>query len=249
MLAHRPEADPTTTWPAAAPPEGPDERAVDRKMLVRQERPDLGLAKHCTQGLGRDRARQQPVAVLGEHGHVPHRVVDAETHEPAEQQVVVEPCLRLTRPVATVLCKPSAAAPSGPSRMPARAGRAAASPAGSRAARSARGAAGNPRRRCQRGIGHRQDRPQRVPRRHPTFAAQLAEQSPSARRSGPRIAHPTQLRRGGSNHGQATQTNALFPQPVSIRGASCRTEAAMPRGGKLAYTDEQKRRAEHIEES
>ena len=58
--------------------------------------PTSGCAKHRTQELGRDRARQQPVAVLGEHGHVPHRVVDAETHEPAEQQVVVEPCLRLT---------------------------------------------------------------------------------------------------------------------------------------------------------
>jgi hypothetical protein len=37
-----------------------------------------------------DVAPEQPVAVLGEHGHVPDRIVDPEPGEPAEQQVVVE---------------------------------------------------------------------------------------------------------------------------------------------------------------
>src|SRR3954462_3579223 len=43
------------------------------------------------------------------------------------------------------------------------------------------------------------------------------------------------------------------PEPVtlctSFGGAPCRAEAAMPRGDKSAYTDKQKRKAEHIEEN
>ena len=35
-------------------------------------------------------ATRQFYAVLGEHRHVPHRIVDAETDEPAEQQIVVQ---------------------------------------------------------------------------------------------------------------------------------------------------------------
>ena len=50
----------------------------------------LGCAKHRAQELGRDLALEQPVAVLGEHRHVPHRVVDAQPDEPAEQEIVVQ---------------------------------------------------------------------------------------------------------------------------------------------------------------
>jgi hypothetical protein len=38
----------------------------------------------------RDVSRQQPVAVLGEHRRHPHRLVDAETNEPTEQQIVLQ---------------------------------------------------------------------------------------------------------------------------------------------------------------
>ena len=40
--------------------------------------------------LGRDIAVEQPVAVLAEHGRIPHRIVRRQPDEPAEQQVVVE---------------------------------------------------------------------------------------------------------------------------------------------------------------
>ena len=40
-------------------------------------------------------ALRQPVAVLGEGGDIPYRVVDAEPDKPAEQQVVVEPVNQL----------------------------------------------------------------------------------------------------------------------------------------------------------
>jgi hypothetical protein len=33
---------------------------------------------------------EQPLAVLGEYGHVPDRVIHVQAHEPTEQQVVVE---------------------------------------------------------------------------------------------------------------------------------------------------------------
>src|SRR6266571_1475966 len=33
---------------------------------------------------------EQPLAVLGEHGHIPNGVVHVQAHEPAEQQIVVE---------------------------------------------------------------------------------------------------------------------------------------------------------------
>jgi hypothetical protein len=37
-----------------------------------------------------DVALQQPLAVLGEHRHVPHRVVHVQTHKPPKQQVIVQ---------------------------------------------------------------------------------------------------------------------------------------------------------------
>lgn len=39
--------------------------------------------------LARHVRRQQPVAVLGEDGRHPNRVVNAEAHEPTEQQVIL----------------------------------------------------------------------------------------------------------------------------------------------------------------
>jgi hypothetical protein len=43
----------------------------------------------------RHRAVQQPVAVLGEGGGVPYRVLDAEPDKPAEQQIVIDPLNQL----------------------------------------------------------------------------------------------------------------------------------------------------------
>jgi len=67
---------------------GLDQRAVDGEVIVRHE--SLRLLVHRREKLLRHLAVQQPVAVLREHGVVPHRVVHAQAHEPAEQQVIVD---------------------------------------------------------------------------------------------------------------------------------------------------------------
>ena len=60
-------------------------------MLVAEQLRLTGLAHHRGQeGLG-DVVVDEPVAVLAEGAGVPHRVVDLEADEPAEEQVVVEP--------------------------------------------------------------------------------------------------------------------------------------------------------------
>jgi hypothetical protein len=60
-------------------------------VIARQQLLHLGLRQHRRQELGRDVAFQQPVAVLREHRMIPGCVVDANSDEPAEQQVVFQP--------------------------------------------------------------------------------------------------------------------------------------------------------------
>jgi len=69
---------------------GLDERAIDREVLIREQRCLAGLAEHRVEEGLRDLAAQEPLAVLGEHGDVPDRVVGVQSDEPAEEQVVVE---------------------------------------------------------------------------------------------------------------------------------------------------------------
>jgi hypothetical protein len=68
-----------------------DQRAIDREVIARQELRHLRLRQHRRQELRRDVAFQQPVAVLGEHRMVPGCVVNADSDEPAEQQIVLQP--------------------------------------------------------------------------------------------------------------------------------------------------------------
>ncbi len=70
---------------------GFDQRAIDREVIARQKLLYLGLRQHRREELGRDVAFQQPVAVLREHRMVPGCDVDADTDEPAEQQIVFQP--------------------------------------------------------------------------------------------------------------------------------------------------------------
>jgi hypothetical protein len=65
-----------------------DQRAVHGEVIVTHEA--LRLLVHRSEKLLCHLAVQQPVAVLGEDRMVPHRVVHAQAHEPAEQQVVVQ---------------------------------------------------------------------------------------------------------------------------------------------------------------
>ena len=67
---------------------GLDQGAVHGEVIVTHEA--LRLLVHRREKLLRYFAVEQSVSVLGEHRMVPHRVVHAQTHEPAEQQVVVQ---------------------------------------------------------------------------------------------------------------------------------------------------------------
>ena len=176
---------------------GLDQRAVDREVLVRQQRLDLGLGQHRAQELGRDLALEQPVAVLGEHRHVPDRIVDAEPDEPAEQQVVVELLHQLPLRAHRV----ERLQQQRPQQL----------------LRRDRGPAVQRvellelrRQRRQRGIDDRQDRPQRMIRRHPALAAHIAEQPfrPPIRPAHPPT--PPQSHRERSNHGRAAETSPFF---------------------------------------
>ena len=69
--------------------------AVDREMIARQQGFDPGLGQHRGEKLPGHLALQQPVAILGEGGGIPHRILDAKPDKPAKQQVVVEPVNQL----------------------------------------------------------------------------------------------------------------------------------------------------------
>jgi hypothetical protein len=59
-------------------------------MIARQQRLDLAVGEHRGHELRRHLSIQQPVAVLREHRRIPHRIIDAEPHEPAVHEVVVK---------------------------------------------------------------------------------------------------------------------------------------------------------------
>jgi hypothetical protein len=67
-----------------------DQRAVNAEVLARQQPALLGHVHRGVEQFGHRLVLDQPVAVLAEHRVVPHRVVDRQAHEPAEQQVVVD---------------------------------------------------------------------------------------------------------------------------------------------------------------
>ena len=75
---------------ALQPGPGLDQRAIDGEVLGRDQLLGLGLRKHALEERARDVARQQPLPVLGEDRGVPDRVIHAQAHEPAKEQVVIE---------------------------------------------------------------------------------------------------------------------------------------------------------------
>ncbi len=65
---------------------------------------DPAMGHHGGKELHRDLTRQQPVAVLREDRGVPHRIVNAEIDEPAEQQVQLDALDQLALRADTVEC-------------------------------------------------------------------------------------------------------------------------------------------------
>jgi hypothetical protein len=75
---------------ALQPGPGLDQRPVDREVLRRQELAPLSLGQHPLEEGPGDIPAEQPLPVLGEHGRVPDPVINAEAHEPPEEEVVVQ---------------------------------------------------------------------------------------------------------------------------------------------------------------
>src|SRR5271157_6277706 len=65
-----------------------NQRSINSEMLVGHE--PLSMLVYFGKELLRNIGSQQPVAVLGKDRVVPHRIVHAQTHEPAKKKVVVD---------------------------------------------------------------------------------------------------------------------------------------------------------------
>src|SRR5512132_1841498 len=141
-----------------------DQRTVDREVLVGQQALNARIVEDGAEELARDLPAQQPVTVLGEHRHVPHRIVDAETDEPAEQQTVVQLLHQLPLR-ADGLKRLQQQRPQQLLRRDRR-------PADRRINRLE--IAVQPGERC---INHRPDRPQRMGTPHPRLQIDIAEQA------------------------------------------------------------------------
>src|SRR5271155_360408 len=69
---------------------GFNQRAVHREVIGREQLLRPRLFQYFFEEAIRHFALQQPLAILREHGHIPHRVVHVEPNEPAIKNVVVE---------------------------------------------------------------------------------------------------------------------------------------------------------------
>ncbi len=64
--------------------------AVNCEVLAGQQRAAAGLRQHFGEQSIGNAGGQQPLAILGEHRHIPHRIIDVHSHKPAEQQIVAQ---------------------------------------------------------------------------------------------------------------------------------------------------------------
>jgi hypothetical protein len=69
---------------------GLQQRAIHREVLIAEWWFHLRCAHQLLQEAAHDLLVQQPFSVFGEGGEVPDRIIRAQAHKPAEQQVVVE---------------------------------------------------------------------------------------------------------------------------------------------------------------
>ncbi len=68
----------------------PAEGCHHGEVFVAEQRLDLRCPHQLLEEAPHDLLIQQPVAVLGERGGVPDRIIRAKAHKPAVQQVVVQ---------------------------------------------------------------------------------------------------------------------------------------------------------------
>lgn len=174
-------------------------------MLLRQKRRDLAVRQDRRHHLPRHLRRQQPVAVLGEHRCDPHRVVDAQCNEPAEQQVIIHLLHQLPLGPHRVedLQQARPDQPLGRDRGPAMGGVEACE-----LAIQAR----------QRVVHHPSDSAQRMTRRDALLQVDTAEQRP---RRPIRPAHPSPRRHHGESESRPRNRleGGIFQQPVNVRSS------------------------------
>ena len=70
-------------------------RFVDREVIRAEQSLHPWLRQNRAQELGGDVALQQAIAVLGKRRVIPHRIVNADPHEPAEQKIELQPLHQL----------------------------------------------------------------------------------------------------------------------------------------------------------
>ena len=68
----------------------PQQGAIDREVLLTQQRLDLRRRQQQFQELGHELLVEKPIAVFGKRGGMPNGIVRIQANEPTEQQVVVE---------------------------------------------------------------------------------------------------------------------------------------------------------------
>jgi hypothetical protein len=69
---------------------GLQQGAINRKVLIAEQRLDLRSTHQLLQELPHHLVIEEPLPVLGERGGMPDRIIRAQAHKPAEQQVVVQ---------------------------------------------------------------------------------------------------------------------------------------------------------------
>ncbi len=69
---------------------GLQQGAINREVLIAEQRLDLRGAHQLFQEAPHDVVIEEPLPVFGECGGVPDRIIWAQTHKPAKQQVVVQ---------------------------------------------------------------------------------------------------------------------------------------------------------------
>ena len=67
-----------------------DQRPVHREVIPAQQTPHLAVFDDAVQELRRNLRLKKAVPVLAEHAGVPHRIVQPQPHEPAEQHIELE---------------------------------------------------------------------------------------------------------------------------------------------------------------
>ena len=73
-------------------PAGPslDQRPVHREVFLAQQIVFPRLPQHRLQQALRHLSRHQPLPILREHRHIPHRIIRIQSHKPPVQQVVIQ---------------------------------------------------------------------------------------------------------------------------------------------------------------